>query len=105
MSTEIRVPNPDNALLPGMYVQTSLTLTVPHHVIEIPATALYSDAQGIRVAVIDAQQKVHFAPITIERDTGATLWIATGLVGDERIIKIAVPALVEGDPVDVAPQK
>ena len=59
------------------------------------------DAQGLRVAVVDAQQKLHFAPITIERDTGATLQIATGLTGDERVVKIAVPGLVEGDPLEV----
>jgi RND family efflux transporter MFP subunit len=102
MSTEIQVPNSDGALLPGMYVQASLTLPVPHRVLEIPATALYSDAAGLRLATVDAQNRVHFVPITIERDTGATLWIATGLTGDERIIKIAVPTLVEGDAVEVA---
>jgi membrane fusion protein (multidrug efflux system) len=102
MTTEIQVPNADSALLPGMYVQTSLALPVPHHVLEIPATALYNDAQGLRVATVDAQQKAHFVPITIERDTGATIWIASGLTGDERIIKIAVPSLAEGDPVEVA---
>ena len=93
MSTEIQVPNADSALLPGMYVQVALTLPVPHRVLEIPATALYSDAQGTRVATVDAQNKIKFVPITIERDTGATLWIATGLTGDERIVKIAVPSL------------
>lgn len=107
MSTEIRVPNPDGALLPGMYVQAQLTLPVPHRVVEIPATALYSDSQGVRVATVDAQSKIHFVTIGIERDTGATLWVASGLTGDERVVKIAVPSLVEGDVVDVtaaAPQ-
>jgi RND family efflux transporter MFP subunit len=102
MTTEIQVPNPDGALLPGMYVQAALTFPVPHRVVEIPATALYSDAQGLRVAVVDAQQKLHFVPITIERDTGATLHVATGLSGDERIVTIAVAGLVEGDPLEVA---
>ncbi len=102
MTTEVQVPNPDSALMPGMYVQVSLAFPVPHRVVEIPATALYSDAQGLRVAVVDAQQKLHFAPITIERDTGATLQVATGLSGDERVVKIAVPSLVEGDPLEVA---
>jgi membrane fusion protein (multidrug efflux system) len=102
MQTEIQVPNRDGALIPGMYVQAALTLPVPHHVVEIPATALYSDAQGLRVAIADAQNRIHYVPITIERDTGATLWVATGLTGDERVLKIAVPSLVEGDLVDVA---
>ena len=101
MLTEVQVPNPDGALLPGMYVQVALNLSVPHRVLELPATALYNDAQGLRVAVVDAGSKVHFAPITIERDSGATFQIATGLTGDERVIKIAVPSLVEGDIVEV----
>ena len=101
MSTEIQIPNPDSALMPGMYVLAAITLPVPHKVIEIPATALYNDSTGLRVATVDAQNKVHFVPITIERDTGATLWVATGLTGDERVIKIAGPALIDGDQVDV----
>jgi len=102
MTTEVQIANPDGALLPGMYVQVAINLPVPHHVVEIPSTALYSDAQGLRVATVDAQQRAKFVPITIERDTGATLWIATGLTGDERLIKIAVPSLQYGDPVELA---
>ena len=100
MTTEVRVPNGDGALLPGMYVQASLALPVPHHVLEIPSTALYNDAQGLRVATI-VDGKVHFVKIGIERDTGATIQVATGLRGDEKIVKIAVPSLTEGDAVDV----
>jgi membrane fusion protein, multidrug efflux system len=102
MSTEIDVPNPDSALLPGMYVEAALTLPVPHRVVEIPATALYSDSQGVRVAVVYAQNKAHLVPITIERDTGASLWVATGLTGDEKLVKVAVPSLLDGDVVETA---
>jgi membrane fusion protein (multidrug efflux system) len=100
MTTEVQVPNPDGALLPGMYVTASILLPVPHQVTEIPATALYSDAQGLRVATVDSHNKVHFSPITIERDTGGTLWVATGVTSHDRVVKIAVPTLIEGDIVD-----
>ncbi|MBL0217983.1 MAG: efflux RND transporter periplasmic adaptor subunit [Myxococcales bacterium] len=102
MMTEIQVPNPDGALMPGMYVQAALTLSVPHRIVELPATALYNDAQGVRVATVDATNHVKFIPITIERDVGATVQIASGLTGDERVIKIAVPSLLDGDLVEVA---
>ena len=102
MPTEIHVANSDGALLPGMYVQVAINLAVPHRVLELPATALYNDAQGLRVATVDAQNKVKFVPITIERDTGATVQIETGLTGDERVIKIVVPGLVDGDSVEIA---
>ncbi len=102
MTTEVQVANPDGALMPGMYVQAALTFAVPRRVLEIPSTALYSDAQGLRLATVDAQHKIRFVPITIERDTGATLQIATGLAGEEQVVKIAVPGLVDGDTVEIA---
>lgn len=101
MRTEVQVPNPDGALMPGMYVQAALNLAVPHRVLEVPATALYNDAQGVRVATVDATNHVKYVTITIERDTGATVQISGGLTGDERIIKIPIPSLLDGDLVEV----
>jgi RND family efflux transporter MFP subunit len=103
MTTEIQVPNADGALMPGMYVQAAITLPTPHKVLEVPSTALYSDAEGVRLATVDPQHRVKFAKIVIERDTGATIQITSGLTGDEQIIKIAVPSLRDGDIVTVAP--
>ncbi|HTE51272.1 MAG TPA: efflux RND transporter periplasmic adaptor subunit [Kofleriaceae bacterium] len=102
MTTEIRVPNPDGALMPGMYVQTALMLPTPHRVVEIPATALFNDAHGVRVAVVSAAGTIHFVPIVIERDTGSTIQVASGLEGTERIVKIAIASLTEGAAVTVA---
>ncbi|MDC3959859.1 efflux RND transporter periplasmic adaptor subunit [Polyangium jinanense] len=101
MNTEVRVPNPDNKLLSGMYAEVSLTLPLPHRVLEVPATALYNDAKGLRVAVVDAENKIRFAPITVERDTGATILISTGLDGSERVVKLANVQLVEGTKVEI----
>lgn len=103
MNTEVRVPNPDNKLLAGMYAEASLTLPLPHRVLEIPATALYNDAKGLRVAVVDAESKIRFVPITIERDTGATILISTGLEGSERVVKLANMQLAEGTTVELLP--
>jgi RND family efflux transporter MFP subunit len=103
MVTEIRVPNPDGALLPGMYVQAELTLPVPHRVLEVPATAVFTDAQGVRVAVVDAASKLHFVAIAIERDTGGAIQVAGGLTGSERIVRVAQASLAEGQEVEVVP--
>jgi RND family efflux transporter MFP subunit len=103
MNTEVRVPNPDGRLLAGMYAEVALTLPTPHRVLEIPATALYNDAKGLRVAVVDAGGKLRFAPITVERDTGATIHVSTGLDGSERIVKLASAELNEGMAVEVIP--
>ncbi|HTU60824.1 MAG TPA: efflux RND transporter periplasmic adaptor subunit, partial [Polyangiales bacterium] len=72
-----------------------------HAVYELPATALYSDASGLRVAVVDAQNKLHFKSIVLERDAGPTIEIASGLEGNERVVKLANAALDEGETVRV----
>jgi RND family efflux transporter MFP subunit len=103
MNTEIRVPNPDGALLPGMYAEIALTLPSTHRVLELPATALLNDARGQRVAVVDGQRKLHLVPVVIERDNGTSVDISSGLSGSESVVKIGSAAFVEGMQVDVAP--
>jgi RND family efflux transporter MFP subunit len=103
MITEVQIPNPDGTLLPGMYVQAQLAFQTPRNVLEVPATALYNDANGTRLATVDASNKIHFVKIEIERDTGATLQIAAGITVTDRVLKIATPTLAEGDTVEVAP--
>jgi membrane fusion protein, multidrug efflux system len=102
MNTEIRVPNPDATLIAGMYSQVSLTLPLPHTVYEVPATALQSDAHGSRVAVVDDASQVRLVPVVVERDTGPTIEVASGLTGSERIAKLAGADLVDGKRVEVA---
>jgi RND family efflux transporter MFP subunit len=105
LNTEIRVPNPDGKLMSGMYAEVSLNLSAPRQVYEIPATALMSDAQGLRVAVVTANNTLHLQPITIERDLGATLQVASGINANDRIVQIAGAELSEGQKVEpVAPK-
>ena len=102
MNTEIRVPNPDGALIAGMYAEVALTLPSPHAVFELPSTALMNDASGLHVATVDDDSKIHLVPVVVERDEGANVEISTGLTGKERIVKLAGADLVEGRPVEVA---
>ena len=101
MNTEVRVPNPDTSLMPGMYAQVAFTLPSPHRVFEIPATAVMSDAHGSRVAVVNDASEIKLVPVVIERDTGATVEIASGLSGSERIAKLASAQFVDGKHVEV----
>ena len=103
MNTVVRVPNPNGELLAGMYAQVALTLPTPHRVLEVPSTALVNDAKGVRVAIVDGENKIRFVPIVIERDTGATIEISSGLEGNERIVKLASADLYDGKAVEVVP--
>jgi membrane fusion protein, multidrug efflux system len=103
MNTEVRVPNGDGALIAGMYAQVALTLPSPHRVFELPATALMSDANGLRVATVDDDSKIHLITVVVERDTGTSIELSSGLTGRERVVKLASAEFVEGGPVDVVP--
>jgi membrane fusion protein (multidrug efflux system) len=101
MNTEIRVPNPNSELFAGMYAEVALTLPSVHRVFELPATALINDAKGLRVATVDAENKIRLLPIIVERDTGATVQISSGLTGNESVVKIAGVQLVDGRSAEV----
>jgi membrane fusion protein, multidrug efflux system len=102
MTTEVRVPNPKAELIPGMYAQVALSLAVPHRVFAVPGTALLDDAKGLRLATVTAEGKIHLVPVTVERDTGAAIEIASGIDETTRVVKLATAELVEGRAVDVA---
>jgi RND family efflux transporter MFP subunit len=102
MTTVVAVPNPKGELLPGMYVQVALTLPLPHRVLEIPATALFTDSRGTRVAIVNGESKIQLVDVVVERDTGATLEISSGLAPDAHLVKIASVQLVDGTAVDIA---
>lgn len=105
MTTVVHVPNPKGELLAGMYARVEITLPIPHKVLEIPATALLTDAHGTRVAVVGPDKRIRLTPITIERDTGPTIQIATGITEQDRVVKIASADLVDGREVELNPAK
>ncbi|HEY2733106.1 MAG TPA: efflux RND transporter periplasmic adaptor subunit, partial [Polyangiales bacterium] len=101
MLTEVRLPNPKNELLAGMYAEASIALAGAHTIYELPATTLFNDSQGLRVAVVDADGTVRFRKVVLERDAGTLLEISSGVNGDERVIKLASAALRDGSKVRV----
>jgi membrane fusion protein, multidrug efflux system len=105
LNTEIRLPNADGKLFAGMYAEVSLNLAAPRQVFEIPATALLSDAQGLRVALVKPDGTLHLQPINIERDRGATLQVGRGLDANDRVVQIAGAELSEGQKIEAVTPK
>jgi membrane fusion protein (multidrug efflux system) len=99
MNTEVIVPNAEHRLLPGMYAQVILALDEPHRVWIVPATAVTTNASGVRVAVVDASSRVHFTPVSIERDNGSEIEIASGLDGTEQLVANPGSHIEEGQRV------
>ena len=51
----------------------------------MPTSAVVFDADGTRVGVVESD-KVHFKKVTLGRDYGTEVEIASGLAGDESVI-------------------
>jgi RND family efflux transporter MFP subunit len=96
MNTEVRVPNGDGALIPGMYASVSLDLPNSHRVLEIPATAVTNDSKGMHVTIVGPDDTLHVVPIAVERDTGATFEVSAGLSETDRVVRIPGPEHTEG---------
>lgn len=89
LRTEIDVPNPDGALLPGAYTDVRLQLVDPTPAVLIPANTLVVNASGTQVALIenvDGQDKVHFLPVKVGRDFGTEVEILQNVREGDRLI-------------------
>jgi membrane fusion protein (multidrug efflux system) len=75
---------------------------VPLH---IPASALIFNQSGLRVATVGADDKVLFKAVTIARDLGREIELASGLSPDDRVIIAPPDGLADGDQVRIAGAK
>jgi RND family efflux transporter MFP subunit len=98
---EVQVDNSSGQLLPGMYAQAKFSIPRSHAVVIIPADALIANAQGTRVAVVDASKRVHFRSVGVGRDLGTQIEVLSGLNGGETVASNAPDTLAEGQEVAV----
>jgi RND family efflux transporter MFP subunit len=97
---EVRVPNAEGTLLPGMYAQVDLNTTRANPPLLIPSEALIVRADGNRVALVRPDHTVHFQPIQIGRDYGDRLEVNGGLQEGDVIIPNPGDVAREGVKID-----
>jgi RND family efflux transporter MFP subunit len=78
LNTEVDMPNKNGQLLPGGYAQVHLQVKVTGERLQVPVNALLFRSEGLRVVVVDDQQKTRLQPLTIGRDYGTTLEVLQG---------------------------
>jgi RND family efflux transporter MFP subunit len=99
---QLALDNARSELMPGGYANVKLSLqrdAVPLH---IPASALIFNKDGLRVATVGPDDKVLFKTVTIARDLGRDIELASGVSPDDRIIVAPPDGIADGDPVRVA---
>jgi len=85
-----------------MFVNVSFAVPREHPDVVIPAEALIFNQQGLRVAVINDDNSIHLQPVTVYRDSGATLELSDGLHGGERIVLSPPTSLQDGAKVKLS---
>lgn len=108
--TEIDIANRDFALLPGMYAEARLSFPRVTPPLLIPASALVLRGAGPQVMVLDATPArgsaiVHLRAVTVGRDYGSTVEIASGLQDGETVVLTPNADLADGSAVRVAPSR
>jgi RND family efflux transporter MFP subunit len=83
---QIIVDNSASELMPGDYASIHLQTVGSRNALSVPSSALIFDAKGLSIATLGADNRVLIKPVTIERDLGAVVEIASGLAQDDRVI-------------------
>lgn len=98
---QLALDNAKGELMPGGYANVRMSLqrdAVPLH---IPASALIFNQNGLRVATVGPDDKVLFKTVTIARDLGRDIELASGVSADDRIIAAPPDGIADGDQVRV----
>ncbi len=100
---QFQADNAKHELQPGDYAQVTITLPADDQDLSLPSSALMFRDAGMQVATLGPDNRVVIKPITIGRDLGNVVQIATGITKDDKIINNPPDALAQGDQVAVAP--
>ena len=99
---QLGVDNRNGELLPGGFANVSLDLPRNAQALNIPASALMFDKSGLRVATVGADNKVVLKTVTIQRDLGNIIELASGVEAGDRVIESPPDGISNGDVVHVA---
>ena len=102
---QLGLDNSKGELMPGGYAGVKLSLQRDTTPLQIPSSALIFNQAGLRVATVGADDKVLFKTVTIARDLGRTIELASGLAPEDRVITAPPDGLADGDQVRVAAGK
>ena len=102
MLVQLAVDNANAELLPGSFANVSLDLPARAGAFSIPPGALVVGKAGLRVATVGAGDKVVLKPVTIARDLGKVIELASGIDASDRVIESPPDSIADGDVVRIA---
>ena len=97
------VPNPDGALLPGLYVRVRLEQAKASNALTLPQQAVMRSPQGDSVMLVGADGKVSPRPVKVGNQQGGQWVILDGLKAGEQVMVDGFQKLRGDAPVKPVP--
>jgi membrane fusion protein, multidrug efflux system len=102
---QLALDNSSGELMPGGYASVRMSLARDNVPLHIPSSALIFNQHGLRVATVGPDDKILFKNVTIARDLGRDIELASGVAPDDRVIVAPPDGISDGDQVRVAGAK
>ena len=99
---ELQANNPDGKLWPGAFTEVQFHIPADPSTLRIPSTALIFGTNGMRVAAVDANNKVVLKTVRLGRDLGNRVEIQSGLSLSDRLIDNPQESIEAGATVRIA---
>ena len=83
---QLIVDNSAGELMPGDYASIHLHVA-PANLLSVPSSALIFDSRGLSVATVVAGNRVLVKPVSVARDLGTAVELASGVTPGDRVIE------------------
>ncbi len=100
LRVEADIPNPDHALVAGMYVNVAFQVPTKG-LVQVPAAALIFRSGGPQVGLVDGDNRLTFHKVTIVRDDGNLVELGSGVSSGDRVALNISNRIADGDTVAV----
>jgi len=103
LQVELQVDNPQHVLFPGAYVSVHFNLAGAGPSLRLPANAILFRKQGLLVAAVGSDRRVHLKPIVEGRDFGSSVEVLNGIGTADDIVVNPPDSITDGALVRVVP--
>lgn len=99
--TELTVANPDHTIWPGTYTDVHFEVAGNPDVLIVPEQSLLFRAEGMQVALVGPDDKVHLQDVKLGLNLGQNVQVVDGLKPDDKLINAPSAGEMEGQLVHV----
>ena len=99
---QLVVDNSGGELMTGDFTNVNFDLPHPQIAINVPASALIFNQQGLQVAVVGDDNRIILKQVTIARELGNEVEIGSGILRTDRVVSNPPDGIATGDKVRIA---